>query len=125
MASTLIIFLLFLLQFIYIPFISLGFEPPKAIIAELSIELIFLAVLLKGNFLSALKNLNKPLMFFLVTLWILSTVNFMLHPYELNFFGNSFRLQGILIFWHLLLFCAIASKTSLKYPNWLIFGALL
>lgn len=111
MASYLVYFLLFFLFLIVIPVGISPFETPKVVLAEIVIDLILLIKII--NFKKKpLKNLINTQIIFTALLFILSLdQRFLFNPAG-SFFGNEFRLQGVFLFWHLLLF-SIISKSIL------------
>lgn len=116
--------LIFLCPFIINPFFGAFFEPPKVIFAEILIELILVILLLRGRLL--LKELNEQvlpfgnkyqlvlslILFFITLIHLFTTKNTQI------FFGNEVRLQGILLFWHLLVLFILSSKLNIgKLPK--------
>lgn len=98
--------ILFLVPLIVVPGITFGFEPPKVIAAESLI--VILAVYLIGSGKFGLKKVNKSLAGLLGGLFLLSLGHLVLSPSSQSLFGNVFRLQGIVLFWDLLVFAVIA-----------------
>ena len=110
------LFLLFLLSCIVFPLQPSFFETPKIIGAELSVDiLLFLWIILKKN---TDINFKKAVPFLLV--FILTVVDLIFLQTSVTLFGNPFRLQGILLLWHLLLFALISSTISLPRFTWII-----
>lgn len=103
----LISFLLFILPIIVLPFGISWFETPKVITAEIVIEILFIYFLLKGQI--KLSGFNIAF----VALFSLSLLGLLDHQ---NFFGNVFRLQGVFLFWHLLIFSILSANIKL-YKN--------
>ena len=111
MTSYLLTFLLFILPLVVLPFGVSFFETPKVILAELVIEALLLIYLAREQLtLNLLKNTHARLIGILL---ILSFIGLIVNP--AGFFGNIFRLQGIFLFWHLLIF-SIVSK-NIKLPK--------
>ena len=115
-------FLLFFLPFIFIPITSLNFEIPKVILAEILIEFLFVFLILKSKFL--VKKIQKKLLIPIVIIFLLSL------NLSGSFFGNEFRMQGIFLLWHLMLFALISSVYKLKildfkYLKYLLIAELI
>ena len=120
--SYLILFLLFILPFVILPFGTSQFEIPKVIIAQVGIEaVIFLAILIRQSI--SLRPIEK------VCYLILFSITFLdlfLFPSNISFFGNQFRQQGVFLFLHLLLFSLFAKQFIFEtVPGWLVFVFLL
>lgn len=111
--------LLFLVPLIILPGFNLRFEPPKVLISEFLIELIVVYSLLKGKF--SLKRVDKHLAFIVGGLFILSLAHLILEPSKENLFGNIFRLQGTILFWHFLALAAVTQNVSFKLREKYIF----
>lgn len=107
MAAYLVLFLLFILYLIVIPVGISPFEAPKVLIAEILIEILLLIKIFQFK-RSDLKHNLHPQLVFIAILFLVSLVNFLLFRPESAFFGNAFRLQGLFLFWHLLLFSIIS-----------------
>lgn len=115
-------FMLFFLPFVILPFGTSHFEVPKVIVAQLLIE--FLVVI--SLFQQQAFHLQKKALYAIVVLVILSIAGMSLFPSKVAFFGNPFRLQGVFLFWHLLLFCVFAKKHLFQnLPAWVVFVFLL
>jgi O-antigen ligase len=108
-----IAFLLFILPLIVFPFFSFAFEPPKVLIAEIGIEVLILQSLFLGKGID-LKKINPKLGVLCLLLFLLSLIHLIVYPEQSNLFGNIFRLQGVMLFWHLILFAIISSQNSLS-----------
>lgn len=120
MAAFLVTFLLFILFFIVIPVGISPFEAPKVILAELVIELLVIARLFKIK-KSDFKNFLHSQAIFIAVLFFLSLVDFLIFKPEGTFFGNLFRLQGLLLFWHLLLWPFLSADINIeKIQKWLL-----
>lgn len=120
----LVTFLLFFLPFLIVPFGNLIFEPSKVIAAQLAIILLFFFFILKEPL--SINRFNKKQLFLVGILFISSLLQLVFTPSEGNFFGNVFRLQGVFLFWNLLLFSLLSSQLSLERINKNIYmGALV
>jgi len=104
--------LLFIVPLIVVPGISLRFEPPKVLVAELLILAMAVFTLLKGKF--AFKTVNRTLIGILGCLFFLSLFHLILNPTQQNLFGNIFRLQGTILFWHLLVLTLVAQSSYFR-----------
>lgn len=111
----LIYLLLFVVPLIVIPGLSLRFEPPKVLITEFLIQALLVYVILTGKF--TFKKASKPLFGIVVSLFLLSLLHLILSPTEQNLFGNIFRLQGTIFFWHLLILALIAQNTYFRLKD--------
>lgn len=103
--------LLFFLPLLVFHFGITPFEIPKVIVAEFSIELLLLTFL----FLRYDKNQKIKKSSFLKIISAIALLTFFQLLFFRNpqlFFGNVFRLQGIFLLWHLLLFAYISSRIS-------------
>jgi O-antigen ligase len=112
--------LLFGLPLFFFPFGSSFFEVPKVILAQVLIEILFLVMLFKGLPKVTLSN-KKAAIYIIFT--ILTILDLIFLRKEYTFLGNPFRLQGIILFWHLLLFSLLV--TTSKIPKWSGIFALL
>lgn len=97
---------------IVLPLFSLRFEPPKVLIAQLLVQFILVYVILTGKF--SLKRVSKPLIYMLGGLFLLSLYHLLSSPTSQNWFGNVFRLQGTILFWHFLMLCLIAQNSYFR-----------
>lgn len=100
--------LLFVTPLIVIPGINLRFEPPKVILAEFLIEVLVIYSFMTGKFRP--KEASVPLVVILGCLFLLSLLHLILTPTQQNLFGNVFRLQGTILFWHFLILTLIAQN---------------
>lgn len=107
-----VIFLLFFLPILVIPNPFSYFEIPKVIIAEIMVEILMLLILWKRR-ADLIKGIDKRIFFItlLVIIQTLLTLFFLSTP--TTFFGNQFRLQGVFLLWHLLLWAGISSMISI------------
>jgi len=109
MQKYIIVFLLFLLPLIFFPFGTSPFEIPKIIFAEIGIELmLFFFIYKKENI-----NLDKKIIIPVVLIASLSIIHLLFLKTETTFFGNVFRLQGVFLLWHLLLFSILSTKIKI------------
>lgn len=130
MTTFLLVFLLFFLPFVFWPFGISPFEAPKVIAAQIAIE-----ILLVVSFLSTPIGLerfkrwikSRMISFSLIAgLIILSLLGLVIFPSATNFFGNQFRLQGIFLLWHLLVFSLLSSRFNLdKVPKFIYLLSLI
>ncbi len=121
MTAKLVIFLLFILPFLVWPFGGLvsPFETPKVIAAEVAIEILILLFFLKINISSFLKN-HKLQIYLVLGLIFLSLIHLIISPSPTSFFGNEFRLQGVFLLWHFLVFSLVSSNIEIKsIPNYI------
>lgn len=112
MSPYLVWFLLFALPLVVIPIGVSPFEAPKVVIAEIIIDILLLSRLIsfrKAHF----KHLLSSQTILLGILLILSLDQLLLFFPTQNFFGNQYRLQGLLLFWHLLVFSYISKDIKL------------
>lgn len=107
-------FLLFALFFIVIPFSISPFEAPKVIIAEIVIDLLLLINLIKFK-KTYLKHLFTSQTILLGVIFILSLDQILLFRPLQSFFGNQIRLQGLFLFWHLLVFSFISKDIAISH----------
>lgn len=104
--------ILFLVPLIVIPGISLRFEPPKVLLAEFLIEVLVVYVITTGKF--SLKKASKVLVGIVGGLFLLSLFHLIISPTQQNLFGNIFRLQGTILFWHFLALVLVTQNTYFK-----------
>jgi O-antigen ligase len=107
------IFLLFVLPLVVFPFFSFAFEPPKVLLAQIGIEVLVLLSLFLGKGIN-FKKLNPKLVVLCLVLFLLSLVHLPTFPEQSNLFGNIFRLQGVVLLWHLLLFAVLSSQVNIS-----------
>lgn len=116
--------LLFVTPLIVIPSLNLRFEPPKVLFAQFLIEALIVYVVMKGKF--SLKTVSRPLALVLACLFLLSLLHLILVPTEQNLFGNIFRLQGTILFWHFLVLTLIAQNIYFRLKSKYIYlGSLV
>lgn len=112
MATSIVISLLFFLPLLIFPVGLSWFEPPKVIVAQILIEILTVTYLFKRKI-----NISKKVLVPIVLLILLTIIHIIFFRTQTTFFGNSFRLQGIFLLWHLLLFAFISSQIKLpKIP---------
>ncbi len=110
MSKSLAYFLLFLLPFVILPIGASEFETPKVIVAEIGIQALFLVSI----FFSKIK-INKTHFIFCGLLFFLTILDLVfINKSATNFFGNPFRLQGIFLFWNLLVFSLLTKTQTLE-----------
>jgi len=113
-AAFLITFLLFGLFLIVAPFGISPFEAPKVILAEVAIELLLILTFFpfkKHHF----KKLINPQSIFILILFVLSMDGLLLFFSKDAFFGNPYRLQGVFLLWHLLIFSIISKDYKMGH----------
>lgn len=123
MAVYIVFALLFLLPFIVFPFGVSYFETPKIFVAQCLIQLLLLTQILRKDF--RINDLDKRLLLLCGGFFVLSIVNYFLYPSSVAFFGNVFRLQGIYLFWHFLIFTILSVRIGILDRGKLFFlGAM-
>jgi hypothetical protein len=115
--------LLFVVPLVVIPGIDLRFEPPKVLISEILIICLAVYVIATGKF--SLKRASKPLLGILGCLFLLSFFHLIVSPSQQNLFGNVFRLQGTILFWHFLLLAIIAQNIWFRLKEKYIYMSAL
>lgn len=111
MIHLLIFLLILVLPFLVLPFGSSFFETPKVIVGEVLIELLLILSLTKIKLKTNLKII-------ILGLALLSLISFVVFKFPENFFwGNSYRLQGMFLFWHLLVILVISNIVYFKIPK--------
>lgn len=122
-----VIFILFFLPLIIIPLGYSYFEVPKVFIAEFAIEILLLVTIFKRSF--SFQQYNLVFIILLFCIQLLAIVHLILFPSTTNLFGNVFRLQGIFLLSHLLIFSLLSSLISIKATSslvyWLSFAGVL
>lgn len=113
--QALTVFLIFLLQFIVLPFGESYFEVPKVFLGETAIFLLALMFFLKKNHTT--DKFDKKLVFVLSSLFLLISVQFILFKSDTFLFGNQFRLQGAFLLFALGVLSLISSQTTFKSPR--------
>jgi hypothetical protein len=124
--SILIIFLLFILQFVYFPVGFSHFEAPKVYTAETAIFLLVLLTVFNQSSIS-LKHFNKKFLAAAAVLVLLSFIHLIFFLTPTAFSGNAFRLQGIFLLWMLICFAFLSSRVSFekKLHPLIILGCLI
>lgn len=124
MITGIFIFLLFILPFVVIPFGISPFETYKVITAEILIEiLLFIKLVHPKSF--KFGKFSKQQVFLVFLLVSLIIIDFIIFQSSGNFFGNPFRLQGILLLLHLLVFSLLSSLVNLKIPSFIFIFSLV
>jgi hypothetical protein len=111
-----IVFLLFTLPFVVIPAGISPFETYKVIIAEILIEILMFVRLIYPKFYK-FRRFNRQQIFIVSLLIALILIDFIIFKNSSDIFGNPFRLQGILLLCHLLIFSLLSSLIKLKVPS--------
>lgn len=112
MLSIITLLLLFALPLLVFPLGTSPFEPPKVIAAEVLMELMLFLTILKNQFKWPLRFNALNLAFSL--LLSLTLLDLLFLRSTTTFFGNSFRLQGVFLLWHLLIFALISARVNLS-----------
>jgi O-antigen ligase len=124
----LVIFLLFFLQFVVLPFGASHFETPKVVLAEIGI--IFLLVIRSGAIIPFLSgDLRRRVWFdnkiLILALCFLSLFHLIFTYHTNTFIGNQFRMQGVFLLWMLLIFSLLTSfMKRFHLPIWTIIPML-
>lgn len=118
MVTGIYLFLLFALPFVVIPLGISPYETYKVIIAEILIEVLLLLKLAHPQSFQ-FHHFNKRQVILVSLFFALIIVDLLLFPGQNNFFGNPFRLQGILLLIHLLLFSLLASLAKINIPKFI------
>ncbi len=105
----LLFFLLFILPFVVWPYGTSQFELPKVIIFELSSILLLLYAVYQKRF-AFFKSLNPTQLVLFGMIFLLTLYDLLFMPTPVTFFGNSSRLQGVLLLWNLLVFSLVSSR---------------
>jgi O-antigen ligase len=125
-SSYIVIYLLFLLQFIYLPVGISFFETPKVYFAQLGIFILLLLAVLRSQ-TPTLKQITKPHLIAFGGIIAISVIHLLFYQTETSFFGNVYRLQGILLLWMLILWAILSSRIpimKLLHP-YFVFGCLV
>lgn len=121
MTTALVIFLLFLLQFVYLPFGTSHFEIPKVYTAEGAIFILFIFFLF-GKEKIHYQTFKRSTLYCIVILVVLTILDLIFLHTNTSFFGDDFRLQGIFLLWMLILFSVISATLSAsKIKAWFPF----
>lgn len=125
MAKLILILLIFYLPLIVVPQLRLAFEFPKVVLAEVCIETLLILKILEEN-KSFLDQFRKKQLILAGSLILLSLIHLISNFNTENFFGNIFRLQGVVLLWHLILLSLLTSTyKSLKIQLWILFIPLI
>lgn len=119
----LLIFLLFLLEFVVLPFGTSQYEIPRVIVAESLIIIFFFSKLLNKNF--SFKKIKKDKLIISSVFLLLSLIHLIFFRSEITFFGNIFRLQGVFLLWNLLIIYLFSENLVPKQIGALSFLALV
>lgn len=103
-------FLLFFLPFVILPFGSSQFEIPKVIVAQIIIEILVVFRIFRQD----MPKISRLSLISYLVLFAISFVDLIFFQTQYSFFGNTFRLQGIFLLWHLLLFSIFAEKNIFR-----------
>ena len=112
----LVLFLLFGIPLLANPFMVLGYETPKVIVSEILIGVLSIALILKLN-LDFFSHFDKKFIILILGLFGISAIHLFISLNPLIFFGNVIRLQGVYLFWHLLVFSTITSRMNISQKN--------
>lgn len=124
----LVVLLVFVVPLLVFPLGRSYFELPKVIAVEaLIVTLLMLRVISesKKNFWDQVPLLRKihPLaLIFTGLILVVSVIGVVVSPAQSTFFGNVFRLQGVFLLWHLLIFALISADISFKQLHRLIYN---
>lgn len=113
MSTIITIILLFFIELLIIPTITLGFEPPKVLISETLIGLLLIVQLWKAG-IPAFKNVDQHFLLPLIGLFLLTLSQLVFNLNLASLFGNTFRLQGIFLLWLLMAFSCTSSSIIIK-----------
>jgi len=105
--------LIFILPLIVLPFGVSFFEAPKVLIAQFLIQILAVSVLFQKRLF---RQLDLNLLKLVLGLIILSIISLIFEGSSQLIFGNVFRMQGVLLLWHLGLLSIIGSRIDFK-PN--------
>ncbi len=115
MAVFLIYLIIFFVPLLVLPEVSLRFEPPKVLLTEFLIDVLIVYCIFSGKF--SVKRINKLFLSLIGGLFLLSLGHLLLDPDKQNLFGNIFRLQGTILFWHLLALSIIAQNIWFSFKH--------
>ncbi len=118
-------FILFVLPLVVLPQLYLMFEPPKAVIGQILIQIMLIYSLIKFS-PKFFKTINPLLLFLSLILISLSLLQLFIYQDQSLLYGNPFRLQGMVLLWHLLFFAYFSSRIDLDhFPRPTFFVPLL
>lgn len=115
----LIFFLLFITPFILFPFNFTLSEASKVIFSEIVIMILVLNQFFTKS-KSRNENSDRNQLFLTISIFFLTLYHLIFFSTSTSFFGNQFRLQGIFLLWHLLIFSFLSSKYLIKVKNSLL-----
>jgi len=110
--SRIILFLLFFLPLFVFPVGVSPFETPKILIAQTLIEVLFLIFLFTKDL--PFERPTRIGLTIFALIFIFTIIQLLLPGHSTSFFGNVFRLQGVYMLWHLMLFAILSSTLSHK-----------
>lgn len=113
MNSYFIQFLLFFLPLIVFPFGISPFEIPKVILVEAVIDMLLIVTIWNTKNFS-FKNVSYIQLLIYGSIGVLSVIHLFFFTTSTTFFGNIFRLQGVFLLWHLLLFSLLSSQIDMQ-----------
>lgn len=123
--AAIVFILLFFLPLLVVPFSS-PFEAPKVILAEILIEVLTFSFFIRTSREVIIKIAKSPKVRLIFGLVILSLIHLIFFRSPITFFGNPFRLQGVFLLWHLLIFSVISSSIKLdQIPKFVYLISLL
>lgn len=113
----LVFFLLFILPLFVFPFGPSFFEPPKVILADSLVDILLIWTIFKKDF--SFKKVNSRYLVLSGIIFLISLLHLIYFPTPTTLLGNAFRLQGVILLWHLLIWSIISSQISLNIiPGW-------
>lgn len=118
--SAILVFLLFCLPLVVLPFGVSYFETPKVLIAQFCIQLLLIVFIVSHNFKDEVLKLDRRTLWCLGILFCLSLGQVIFFWKSDAFFGNMFRLQGVLLLWHLMIFALTSGDIKLNSKVWLV-----
>lgn len=119
----LVSFLLFFLPLLVFPFGVSPFESPKIIIALLGIEFLAVAVFYY-KLQPKISTLSATIPIIYVAILLLTAVHLILYGFTDAFFGNIYRLNGIFLLGHLMVFALITSRIPIKRHSFVYLAVL-
>lgn len=122
MVSALFVFLLFFLPLVVFPLKIGFFEAPKVILFELAVE--YMAVLFIWRHRTTPFRFSVSYVPYLILI-VLSLLHFFFLPTSTTLFGNPFRLQGIFLLWHLLVFSVMVGRMPVSIHRYIPAAALV
>lgn len=107
MTGTIISLFLFGLPFVVFPFGPTPFEASKVLVAEIVISILIVRTLFGEKNIA--RRLSTTHVILVAALALLTVLQLVFASSTTAFFGNVFRLQGIVLLWYLLAFSLVAS----------------